>query len=106
MVLFAVYMLNMHTYRYGEGEGERGGGGRVQGGRGKGVSAAVVCVWLFASSCLHMYIFQITSVFIDLQFHLFRRYRRNQLYSESQELGQIFLVIRIYNSINFASHWE
>ena len=68
MVLFAVYMLNMHTYRYGEGEGERGGGGRVQGGRGKSVSAAVVCVWLFASSCLHMYIFQITSVSLTCNF--------------------------------------
>ena len=96
-------MLNMHTYRYGEGEGERGGGGRVQGGRGKGVSAAVVCVWLFAFSRLYVYIFQITPVFIDLQFHLFRRYRRNPLYSESQELGQIFLVIRMYNSIKFAT---
>ena len=59
----------MHTCM-GKGEGERGGGGRMQGGRGKSVSAAVVCVWLFAS-CLHMYIFQITPVFIDLQFHLF-----------------------------------
>ena len=85
----------------------RGREGEVGGCRERGVRvclhAAVVCVWLFASSCLHMYIFLITPVFIDLQFHLFQRYRRNQLYSESQELGQIFLVIKIYNSIKFAT---
>ena len=70
---------------------------------GEGVCAAVVCVWLFASSCLHIYIFQNNiSHSLTCSFFLFQKYRRNQLFSESHEMDQISLVIRLYYSIKFA----
>lgn len=79
------------------GRGGEGGGRRSKGeGEGKGVSA-VVCIGLSASFCLHIYNFQIASVFIDLLFYSVSKHRRRQLFSASQELGQIPVVIRMNN---------
>ena len=82
MVLFAVYMFNGHAYMYGKGEGKvegggrrgrEGGGGKGEGGRGGneegGVRVCLLLLFVYDNLhllVLHIYIFRITPVFIDL----------------------------------------
>ena len=53
------------------------------------MSAAVVCVWLFASSRLHVYIFLITpaAVFIDLQFHSIPKVQKKPAIFKKSRIG-------------------